>query len=108
LEELGPGNRDFFGPCELASRRYASAIWGQKKFHYLIYKIIYVPARKLSPKDTKTPQTISLVSLMASDIVVETHMLTPGNSLIEMQYQEQSGSGFMIKPTLKNAVTLYH
>jgi hypothetical protein len=24
----GPGNRDFFGPCEMASSCQASAIWG--------------------------------------------------------------------------------
>jgi hypothetical protein len=30
-EGLGPGNRDFFGPCEMASSRKASAIWGRKK-----------------------------------------------------------------------------
>ncbi len=24
---LSPGNREFFGPCEMASSRYASAIW---------------------------------------------------------------------------------
>jgi hypothetical protein len=28
---LGPGNRDFFGPCEMASSLYASALWGPKK-----------------------------------------------------------------------------
>jgi hypothetical protein len=28
---LGPGNRDYFGPCEMASSRLASAIWGPKK-----------------------------------------------------------------------------
>ncbi len=28
---LGPGNRDFFGPCEMASSRLASAIWGPNK-----------------------------------------------------------------------------
>jgi hypothetical protein len=28
---LGPGNRNFFGPCEMASSRQASAIWGPKK-----------------------------------------------------------------------------
>jgi hypothetical protein len=28
---LGPGNRDFFGPCEMASSRQASAIWAQKR-----------------------------------------------------------------------------
>jgi hypothetical protein len=27
---LGPGNRDFFGPCEMASSCPASAIWGPK------------------------------------------------------------------------------
>ncbi len=28
---LGPGNRDVFGPCEIASSRQASAIWGPKR-----------------------------------------------------------------------------
>jgi hypothetical protein len=28
---LGPENQDFFGPCEMASSRWASAIWGPKK-----------------------------------------------------------------------------
>ncbi len=27
---LGPGIREFFGPCEMASIRYACAIWGPK------------------------------------------------------------------------------
>jgi hypothetical protein len=25
---MGPGNQDFFGPCEMASSRQASVIWG--------------------------------------------------------------------------------
>ncbi len=28
---LCPGNRDFFKPCEMASSRQASAIWGLKR-----------------------------------------------------------------------------
>ncbi len=28
---LGPENRDFFGPCEMALSRYVSAVWCQKK-----------------------------------------------------------------------------
>ncbi len=28
---LGPGNRDFFGPCEMSSSRQASAVWSPKK-----------------------------------------------------------------------------
>jgi hypothetical protein len=28
---VGPGNGDFFGPCETASSRKASAIWGPKR-----------------------------------------------------------------------------
>ncbi len=28
---LGPENRDFFGPCEMALSRYVSAVWGPKK-----------------------------------------------------------------------------
>jgi hypothetical protein len=28
---LGPGNRDFFGPCEIALSRQVSAIWGPKR-----------------------------------------------------------------------------
>jgi hypothetical protein len=31
---LGPGNQDFFGPCEMASSRKASAIWGTKKLSF--------------------------------------------------------------------------
>jgi hypothetical protein len=30
---LGPGNRNFFGPCEMASRE-ANAIWGLKKSRF--------------------------------------------------------------------------
>ncbi len=29
---LGPGNGEFFGPCEMASSQYASAIWDPKNF----------------------------------------------------------------------------
>jgi len=28
---LGPGNRDFFGPCEMTLSRQASAIWAEKR-----------------------------------------------------------------------------
>ncbi len=28
---LGPENRDFFGPCEMALSRQVSDIWGPKK-----------------------------------------------------------------------------
>jgi hypothetical protein len=31
---LGPGNGDFFGFCEMASSRQASAIWGRKKSRF--------------------------------------------------------------------------
>ncbi len=31
---LGPGNQDFFGPCEMASSRQASAVWGPKKLRF--------------------------------------------------------------------------
>ncbi len=31
---LSPGNRDFFGPCEMASSRYAHAVWGSKKSRF--------------------------------------------------------------------------
>jgi hypothetical protein len=27
---VGHGNREFFGPCEMASKQKASAIWGPK------------------------------------------------------------------------------
>jgi hypothetical protein len=29
-DRVEPGNRDFFGPCEMASSRWVSAIWGPK------------------------------------------------------------------------------
>ncbi len=31
---LGPGNQDFFGPCEMSSSRQASAISGRKKSRF--------------------------------------------------------------------------
>jgi hypothetical protein len=31
---LGTGNLDFFGPCEMASSRQASAIWGPNKSRF--------------------------------------------------------------------------
>jgi hypothetical protein len=31
---LGPGNRDFFRPCGMASTRQASAIWGSKNSRF--------------------------------------------------------------------------
>jgi hypothetical protein len=31
---LGPGNQDCFGPCEMASSRQASAIWGRKQSRF--------------------------------------------------------------------------
>jgi hypothetical protein len=34
---LGPGNREFFGPCEMVSSRKVSAIWGPKYLHLLIH-----------------------------------------------------------------------
>ncbi len=72
MEELGPGNRDFL--WALCNGIEGSAIWGPKKFHYLIYNVSDT-SEKLSPQDTKTPQSISLVSVMTAD----------SNSLTEMQ-----------------------
>jgi hypothetical protein len=31
---VGPGNQDFFGPCDIASSRQASAIWDPKKSRF--------------------------------------------------------------------------
>jgi len=49
---LGPGNREFFGPCETASSRQASAIWGSKNFRFLgsnslpLAQVMDLPASK--------------------------------------------------------------
>jgi hypothetical protein len=32
--ELGPGNQQFFRSCEMASSRWASAIWGPKNSRF--------------------------------------------------------------------------
>jgi hypothetical protein len=49
--ELGQGNQDFFGPCEMASSRQASAIWGPEKFKIsraplALAHVMYLPASK--------------------------------------------------------------
>jgi hypothetical protein len=40
---MGPGNGEFFGPCEMASSRQASAIWGPKNVMYLPASKICIP-----------------------------------------------------------------
>jgi hypothetical protein len=40
---LGPGNRDFFGPCEMALNRQPSAIGGPKKSRQPYAKVDYIP-----------------------------------------------------------------
>ncbi len=38
---LGPGNREFFGPCEMASSPQASAIWDPKNLPFFYYPPSY-------------------------------------------------------------------
>ncbi len=58
---------------------------GWERFRYLIDNVINT-SEKLSPKDTKTPQSISLVSVMTADSCWNPYsMLTPSNSLTEMK-----------------------
>ncbi len=48
---LGPGNRDFFGPCEMASSRLASAIWGPKS--YISRATVPLISRRCQDKERK-------------------------------------------------------
>jgi hypothetical protein len=43
-EGVGHRNRDFFGPCKMASSRQASAIWGQKMTKQIPQESVYAPA----------------------------------------------------------------